>query len=67
MRRALLPVVAALTVGLAAQERLTFEVASVRASQPGATSARQLGLRLDATTGPVDVLVIDRVERPSDN
>ena len=24
----------------------------------------QLGLRLDATTGPVEVLVIDRVERP---
>jgi uncharacterized protein (TIGR03435 family) len=27
----------------------------------------QLGLRLDAGTGPVDVLVVDRVERPSDN
>ena len=27
----------------------------------------QLGLRLDATTGPVDVLVIERVERPSEN
>jgi uncharacterized protein (TIGR03435 family) len=27
----------------------------------------QLGLKLEATRGPVDVLVIDRVERPSDN
>jgi uncharacterized protein (TIGR03435 family) len=38
----LFPIFAALTIGLAAhaQERLTFDVASVRASQPGATSAR---------------------------
>jgi uncharacterized protein (TIGR03435 family) len=28
---------------------------------------QQLGLRLDATKGPVDVLVIDQVERPSEN
>lgn len=27
----------------------------------------QLGLRLESTKGPVDVLVIDRVERPSEN
>jgi uncharacterized protein (TIGR03435 family) len=27
----------------------------------------QLGLRLEATRGPVSVLVIDRVERPSEN
>jgi uncharacterized protein (TIGR03435 family) len=27
----------------------------------------QLGLRLDARRGPVDVLVVDRVERPKDN
>jgi uncharacterized protein (TIGR03435 family) len=27
----------------------------------------QLGIRLRATTGPVEVFVIDRVERPSDN
>jgi uncharacterized protein (TIGR03435 family) len=27
----------------------------------------QLGLRLEAGTGPVDVLVVDRVERPSEN
>jgi uncharacterized protein (TIGR03435 family) len=28
---------------------------------------QQLGLKLEATRGPVDVLVIDKVERPSDN
>lgn len=28
---------------------------------------QQLGLKLDSTKAPVDVLVIDRVERPSDN
>jgi uncharacterized protein (TIGR03435 family) len=28
---------------------------------------QQLGLRLDATKGPMDVLVIDRVARPSEN
>jgi uncharacterized protein (TIGR03435 family) len=28
---------------------------------------QELGLRLDATRGPVDVLVIDQVERPSEN
>jgi uncharacterized protein (TIGR03435 family) len=28
---------------------------------------QQLGLRLDATRGPVDVLVIDQAERPSEN
>jgi Protein of unknown function (DUF3738) len=27
----------------------------------------QLGLRLDATKGPVEVLAIDRIERPSEN
>jgi uncharacterized protein (TIGR03435 family) len=28
---------------------------------------QQLGLRLDATKGPIEALVIDRVERPSEN
>jgi len=28
---------------------------------------QQLGLRMEATRGPVEVLVIDRVERPSEN
>jgi uncharacterized protein (TIGR03435 family) len=27
----------------------------------------QLGLKLDSAKGPVDVLVIDHVERPSEN
>jgi uncharacterized protein (TIGR03435 family) len=28
---------------------------------------QQLGLRLEATKGPVEMLVIDQVERPSEN
>ncbi len=28
---------------------------------------QQLGLRLEATRGPIEVLVIDHVERPSEN
>jgi uncharacterized protein (TIGR03435 family) len=37
--------------------------------KPGLFTAvqEQLGLRLEATRGPVDVLVIDRIERPSAN
>jgi uncharacterized protein (TIGR03435 family) len=27
----------------------------------------QLGLKLESTTGPVDVIVIDHVERPAEN
>jgi uncharacterized protein (TIGR03435 family) len=36
---------------------------------PGLFTAiqEQLGLRLESTKAPVDVLVIDRVERPSEN
>lgn len=38
-------------------------------TKPGLFAAiqQQLGLRLEATKGPVEVLVIDRVERPSEN
>jgi uncharacterized protein (TIGR03435 family) len=32
-----------------------------------AAMQRQLGLRLEATKGPVEVLVIDKVERPTEN
>jgi uncharacterized protein (TIGR03435 family) len=37
--------------------------------KPGLFKAiqEQLGLRLEATKGPVDVLVIDHIEKPSDN
>jgi uncharacterized protein (TIGR03435 family) len=32
-----------------------------------AAISQQLGLRLEATRGPVEALVIDHVERPSEN
>jgi uncharacterized protein (TIGR03435 family) len=32
-----------------------------------AAMPQQLGLRLEATNGPIEALVIDRVERPSAN
>jgi len=42
---------------------------SVESTRPGLFAAmqEQLGLRLEATRGPVQALVIDRVERPSEN
>ena len=40
----------------------------VQTASPSIFSAvQQLGLRLESTKGPVEVLVIDRVEKPSDN
>jgi uncharacterized protein (TIGR03435 family) len=43
--------------------------ASTDGSRPGLFAAlqQQLGLRLEATKGPVEVLVIDQIERPSEN
>jgi len=42
---------------------------SVESTRPSLFVAmqEQLGLRLEATRGPVSALVIDRVERPSEN
>jgi uncharacterized protein (TIGR03435 family) len=37
------------------------------ASQSIFSAVQQLGLRLESTKGPVEVLVIDHVERPSAN
>ncbi|MDR3701933.1 MAG: M56 family metallopeptidase [Candidatus Sulfopaludibacter sp.] len=45
--------------------------AAAPSSDPGgpslASALQQLGLRMESTKGPVDVLVIDRVEKPSGN
>ncbi len=32
-----------------------------------ATALRQVGLRLEPTKAPVDILVIDHIERPGEN
>jgi uncharacterized protein (TIGR03435 family) len=42
---------------------------TAESTQPGLFEAiqQQLGLRLEATRGPIDAFVIDRVERPSEN
>ncbi len=46
-----------------------FPGSSDASAKPGLFTAMQqeLGLRLEATRGPVDVLVIDHVEHPSAN
>jgi uncharacterized protein (TIGR03435 family) len=38
-------------------------------AKPGLYAAmqQQLGLKIEATRGPIEALVIDRIERPSDN
>ena len=58
---------------LIAQRPPAFDVVSVRRYQPDAkpsliTALReQLGLRLESTRAPVDVLAIESVQTPSEN
>ena len=58
--------VEAKTSGKASRDEL---VAMMRAmlAERFSLAQEQLGLKLDAQTAPADVLVIDRVERPTEN
>jgi uncharacterized protein (TIGR03435 family) len=56
------------TPGLAAPEARSVTSTAPDPSTSVYTALQeQLGLRLESTTGPVDVLVIDHVERPTEN
>lgn len=52
--------------GLPGMSALTRDTqASLDAPSLGAALQAQLGLKLEATRGPVDVLILDRIERPT--
>jgi uncharacterized protein (TIGR03435 family) len=59
----------AMPKGPAADEPGAGSAAPLEASGPSIFTAiqEQLGLKLDRQKGPVEVLVIDHVERPSEN
>jgi hypothetical protein len=46
---------------------VAFEVATIKPSPPPGVLSSSLGLKLESSKGPVEVLVIDSVERPTEN
>lgn len=55
------------TTGLQGMLALTLEWAAGDPSSIIPALQQQLGLKLDLSQGPTDVVVIDHIERPSEN
>jgi hypothetical protein len=68
MKKALIAAALALPAMLdATLHAQTFDVASVKQNKSGQDNEEQLGLKLESNRGPIDVLVIDHVEKPTDD